>query len=453
MNVPGIALLLICSTSSTAAHPGFAASSSEGCAPECKGSCFAGNCLFADNDVDDEDAFRSTQPQQTAQFMPVSFSQTPSGFSAVSPGLPRVLPLTMPARETTGPAALQSEEVQESKAQELSAELQRATQARAEAHQTEELSAELQRAQANEALLRVQNGRLRQQLYDWKLAGTNVAQREAKVMALLGSQSPELAAALPAVAASAPSPFSALETAVSGAATPVLHPSSFLGSARQRLERTSLSHIFFNVAVAIFVIGAFVNTWLFIQRYRTEDEGSFVQRWSKAIVKSPKSQHLQPVLRAMGLVEYKVEVSEIHLGSLFAGSSDIRVNFRMGNGAERRTQVLKNADGTFLRFDDIIELSISGTDSPCTICVTDRRGDLAHVELAAAHMVKLASRPHQEYFRTELTARRELGDLCGRRPYVAMRMRKKAAASGSAAAEAGHCQRSSEKKVYGSFAV
>merc|ERR1719247_2348358 len=116
-----------------------------------------------------------------------------------------------------------------------------------------------------------------------------------------------------------------------------------------------------------------------LQSWRKGETGW--QSLSQAIVNSPSSQRLQPVLRAMGLAQYKVEISEIHLGSLFAGSADVRVNFRMGNGVERRTKVLKNTDGTFLRFDDVLELSICGSDAPCSICVTDRRGDLASVEL------------------------------------------------------------------------
>merc|ERR1719473_609939 len=106
----------------------------------------------------------------------------------------------------------------------------------------------------------------------------------------------------------------------------------------------------------------------------------------------PCGRHFQPLLRRMGWTEYKVEVSEIHLGSFFAGSYDVRVTFRMPNGTERRTKVLKNSGGAFLRFDDVLELSVCGSDSPCTISVTDRRGQLAHVELPASELVRLATR-------------------------------------------------------------
>jgi hypothetical protein len=209
------------------------------------------------------------------------------------------------------------------------------------------------------------------------------------------------------------------------------------------------------VAFGVFVITFFITaltwkSWCFLCSWRKGEVS--LSTLSQALASNPSSKRLQPVLRAMGLAQYKVEVSEIHLGSLFAGSCDVRVNFRMGNGNERRTKVLKNAEGTFLRFDDALELTLCSKDPPCSICITDRRGDLAHVELPSAELIRLATRPHQEYFRTELAASRELGGDSERRPYVAMRIRSIVAppmSQSSLKSDTG----SAEKRAYGSFAV
>jgi len=390
MNLLSSILLLLGCRSTTA---DLGVNSNAGCAPDCRGTCFAGNCLFAANEMDDEDTFRSSQLKQAAPSVPISFPQTAAGLPELTPGLPpqpQQLQQFIPSATATAGLGFQSMGVLENKAQEL--------------------SFELQRAEAHEALLRAQNEKLKQQLEDWKVAGTDIAQRESKVMSLLGSPLPQQApsAALPAVALVAQA-----------------EPPSFLQAARQRWDQSSLGRSYFGTllmtAGILFIVASAWKTGRFVQRYR-KGEVSW-QSMSQALANNSSSQRLQPVLRAMGLAQYKVEVSEIHLGSLFAGSTNVRVNFRMGNGVERRTQVLKSAGGTFLRFDDVLELSLCGSDKPCTICITDGRGDLAHVALASSHLLRLATRPHQEYFRTELTASRELGDLAGRRPYVAMRMR------------------------------
>lgn len=412
MIVLGFLLLVGCSSAAVAS------ATDEGCGPACAGTCVGGNCLF---DTDGLAAYGPLAP--TAAGLGVGAPAFIGGIDdrawareAASPSIDY-----NPLRSIQSEHGFQSESVLENKAQELSYELHRAV--------------------AHEALLQGQNAKLRQQLERWKETGTNIAQREAKVAALLGASSSQVKAAS--------------ATATLAAASPAAQPPSMLQQAAKHLwARADMSHSAYGtffMAMCILAVAACVwKTWCFVQRLRKGDTG-----FSQAFACYPgSSQRLQPVLRAMGLAQYKVEISEIHLGSLFAGSSDIRVNFRMGSGMECRTKVLENSDGTFLRFDDVLELSVCSSDAPCTICITDRRGDLAHVELPASELVRLAIRPHLEYFRTELKASRALGDVIDRHPYIAMRMRNIIATPTTVGAGLGGKGRATnEQRAYGSFAV
>lgn len=368
------------------------ASAASPCAPEwCAGSCFAGRCLLGDSQLDDANSFSIEEP------------------------LPRQ-PLQLLESEAVGPnqppgLGFQSTGVSETKAQEL--------------------SYELQRAEAHEALLQAKNEQLTQQLERWKVAGYDIASRDAKVFQLLGAQAMQ-----PKATAANALPTEPLPGAM-GSAT---QPSMLQRAASHVLMVPYVSHsyirLLFMAIGTIFMLAGSWKAFRFMQRLRKGEE---------SLVSNRSSPCMQPVLRALGLTQYKVEVSEIHLGSLFSDSNDICINFRMGNGTECWTKVLKNGDGAFLRFNDVLELSVCGSDAPSTICITDRRGDLAHVELPAAELVRLATRPHQEYFRTELTATRALGEVSDQRPYVAMRLRNILAIP--VAAKAG------EGRAYGSFAV
>jgi len=323
-------------------------------------------------------------------------------------------------------------------------------------NKAQELSDELQRAETHEAMLQSQNQQLRRQLEQWRVTGANIADREAKVVAFLAapaarSRTPTAVAASVATAAAVGStrneaPAAAATTAA--AATAAKAPMLLQAMRREDQLKNSLHNGYLGqslkMAGMLFMLACLWKSWCYIHRVRKGEVS-----WPQAFGSSPSSQRLQPVLRAMGLAkqQYKVEVGEIHLGSLFAGSSDVRVNFHMGTGIDRRTKALKNTDGTFLRFDDVLELSVCSTDPPCTICVTDKQGDLAHVEVLASELIRLATRPHQEYFRTELTASRSLGDTCGRKPYVAMRLRNIHVTPATGVGKA------AEKRAYGSFAV
>lgn len=321
----------------------------------------------------------------------------------------------------------------------------------------QELSDELQRAETHEAMLQSQNQQLRRQLEQWRVTGANIADREAKVVAFLASpatrsHTPSTAVAAVAAAATAKGStgkVAATDAATVAAAATAAQAPTLLQATRQEDQlKNSLHHGYLGQSLKmvgmLFIIACLWKSGCYIRRVRKGEVS-----WPQAFGSSPSSQRLQPVLRAMGYAkqQYKVEVGEIHLGSLFAGSSNIRVNFHMGTGIDRRTKALKNTDGTFLRFDDTLELSLCSTDPPCTICVTDKQGDLAHVEVPASELIRLATRPHQEYFRTELIASRALGDTSGRKPYVAMRLRNIHVTPATGVGKA------AEQRAYGSFAV
>lgn len=441
MSIPR--LLLLASCSGVGAFP-----ATTGCGPECAACGPDGACVLADNDIDVGDSLRNAQlPFGAASSvrveppMPLGQGRSPQesplylrqlatrGATAVDP-VGRA-PWQLPGALPYGSLGYQSTGVLETKAQEL--------------------SDELQRAEIHENMLQSQNEQLRRQLEQWRKTGANIADREAKVVAFLASpatrsHTPPLAAAAAAATSKGSTGKESATAAATVAAGAVAaqDPALLQASRREEELKNSLHNGYLGQSLKmvgmLFILACLWKSGCYIRRVRKGEVS-----WPQAFGSSPSNQRLQPVLRAMGYAkqQYKVEVGEIHLGSLFAGSSNIRVNFHMGTGVDRRTKALKNTDGTFLRFDDTLELSLCSTDPPCTICVTDKQGDLAHVEVPASELIRLATRPHQEYFRTELIASRALGDSAGRKPYVAMRLRNIHVTPASGA----------EKRAYGSFAV
>jgi hypothetical protein len=284
----------------------------------------------------------------------------------------------------------------------------------------DQLSYELDRAQAQEAHLQSENSELRRELAQWQAAGAHIAEREAKVVNIL--QNPvhqkDRAVLQEALVQSAASS----KSATSSHTTLALKPMVLLQNIGRHAWVSSVG-VFrqaFIIAGVLLTVLCLGRIW-YSARYGEKGDAT----WRAALTQALGSNRaLQPLLRRLGLSEYKIEISEIHLGSFFTGCYDIRISFRMGNGSERRTKVLKNTCGAFLRFDDVLELSTRGADSSCILCVGDRQGDLASAELPAAELIRLATRPHQEYFRTELqTCRSSSGDDSGRRPYIALRIR------------------------------
>lgn len=336
----------------------------------------------------------------------------------------------------------------------------------------QQLSFQFRRTEAREMALKMQNEQLRQLLEQWKRAGLNIAEREARAAEMMGGMHAAGSDTLPSVTASGaggiaqgPDQVAAALRAASGVTVLQL---SMLQELASRMRGAAVHYGYFSSAIklvcGLFAVACLWRFCCFAQRLQ-KGELDVRSSVSKVLPNGINGQRLRALL---GLTDHRVEISDIYLGSLFAGSSDVRVSFRTGTGVERRTRVAKNKDGTFLRFDDVLEFSVCGSDAPCTLLVSDRRGDLARKELPAAELVRLANRPHQQYFRTELMACDPLDssghaltssdfphtqthagrDLPRRRPYIAMRLRNV-----NATATLGLGDKAANKRVYENFAV
>jgi hypothetical protein len=298
--------------------------------------------------------------------------------------------------------------------------------------QASSIAVELAQAEAEEARLQSENAQLRQQLAQWKETGAHIAEREAKVVEILNKPSRQGERAI-------------FEQALASAQTKDASPPggaalfqqvSTLGSHVQSVTDV-VKHSSYTrwILPVILVVIAWIIAYLWKHGFASKGQNTGQNSWREKMAQALMGKN---IMRKMGWAEYKVEVSEVHLGSFFAGSYDVRVTFRMPNGSERRTKVLKNSGGAFLRFDDVLELSLSNNDSPCSVCVGDRQGNVAQVELPGSEFIRLVHRPHQEYFRTELKPCRAMGETGARRPYIAMRLRDITATDSTfAAANAG----------------
>jgi len=140
------------------------------------------------------------------------------------------------------------------------------------------------------------------------------------------------------------------------------------------------------------------------------------------------SKRMDGALRRVGIAPYNVELSEIHLGSLFSGQK-VCVRFSGPvslEGEDHVTETICRSDGAFMRFSDNFVFQIRSTDMPLLLSVLDERGEVARLQLDAKELIELSRRPHQQYFRSELSTLCPLkpsADGQPRRPYVAMRIR------------------------------
>lgn len=427
MRLPTAGLLLLAFTGTTATEPG--------CGPQCRGTCFGGTCLFAADDLDYEDSLKE-QRFQTGQHAAMRWPRLheehaqryglTEGFLHKS--APMGAPLAVPAAASADvPVDLLSVgQAQQRQASPLPDSFL--------GREAQRLMTELGKVEAREARLEAENGELRQELEDWRAAGEKIAQREAKVVSILGHGPPSLlqpegpakvSEAAPTSMLARGSTESATDAAVSVAMATLVQaarhvlPSSL---APEGLVVLPLVVCTILLSVAIWCTWAI---WCYSRRVAKGERIDWRGGVAQVLSFGGRGHRMDPVLRYAGFVPYMVQISEIHLGSLFAGSNDVRVCFRTGMGAHTSTQALPSNDGSFLRFKDTLPLEIRSADPPCKLSVMDRRGELASVVLQAKELIHLACRPHQEYFRTELQPTRAFNDEMGggRRPYVAMRIR------------------------------
>mmetsp|Transcript_145256 Transcript_145256/g.253514 ORF Transcript_145256/g.253514 Transcript_145256/m.253514 type:complete len:448 (-) Transcript_145256:46-1389(-) len=417
-----------------------------GCGPNCLGTCFAGTCLYGADDLESEDALRN---QMTEASTPQRGPQAPSPMQHLT----RV---AQPAMGSTASSPLADEDAQGADVRQSLREpaARRAATSAAGGREyaaagtgvssslltseAQQLLSELNHAQAGEAQLRVENDKLRRELSQWRTAGAHIAGREAKVVELLGRQpvgfQPEQLALLANHGVQAAMPREVPQVPRSAAKSP---PPVLAQLSRKHLRTSDGSSLWGTVRWFLLAVTL---SFLAISCLWSARSLSNKNRAAAAEIRpllaqgqgrSGKCNHsfMGPVLREVGLSDYKVEISEIHLGSLFAGSTDVSVKFCTGSGQEFHTQVIPSSNGAFSRFNDVFSFNLRKTDNACVISVSDKRGELAVTGLPAAEIVRLARRPYQEYFRTELEPMQPLEEAPnGKRPYVAMRIRDVTAA-------------------------
>jgi len=296
------------------------------------------------------------------------------------------------------------------------------------AQQAREMMAALGNAEATEASLLDENTKLRRELEHWRKAGEHTAERESKVVQLIeeGSHLAKTAAAAPSKAPPATNSLVSL-----------------IESMRQQLgalwgAAPAAGCVFLLSLASLCALVALWSAALSSchsqrrpQKRSGGGRGAEQHDWrdiaTQALTCGGRLAVLEPALRYVGVASYKIEISEIHLGSLLGGD-DVFVRLVDGGaaGQERRTKVVRRSDGSFLRFVEVFVLDVRKVDGKLLISVHDDRGELASLELPALELIRLARRPNQEYFRSELQPSPVLGVILQgsqRRPYAAMRIR------------------------------
>lgn len=415
----------------------------QGCGPSCLGTCFAGTCLYSADDLESEDSLRNQ----------ITEAQAPADDHGAPSPMQHLTRVAQPAMGSAAPSPLADQRQFRASGADRARFLQEAAQTAAKSSAAEDVSArtgvaaslltneaqellgELNHAQAGEAQLRAENDQLRRELSRWRTAGAHIAGREAKVVELLGSQptgfQPQQLALLANPGPQAAVPQDAPKAPPSAAKK---SPPALAQLSRNHLRTTtSSSHwdlvrwLLLTVTVSFLVMSCMWSARSLSKKHReaiAENRPLLSQEMRQARSGECNHSFIGPVLREVGLSDYKVEISEIHLGSLFAGSTDVFVKFCTGSGQEFHTQVIPSSNGAFSRFKDVFSFNLRKTDNACTISVSDKRGELAVTGLPAGEIVRLARRPHQEYFRTEMEPMQLLEELPGgKRPYVAMRIR------------------------------
>lgn len=158
---------------------------------------------------------------------------------------------------------------------------------------------------------------------------------------------------------------------------------------------------------------------------------SFAQLWWPAKADDGQSSRRgwisTSIMRCLGIVEYKIEVSEVHVGSVLS-CGNVYITLQHGKRT-MRTRVLRRSDGSFLKFNEVFIMNMLCPGEPLTMTVIEEQGgELAKLTIPATEVVRVATSEHLSYLRSELTPNvdglRQLGkNLEGRKPYAAMKLR------------------------------
>lgn len=152
----------------------------------------------------------------------------------------------------------------------------------------------------------------------------------------------------------------------------------------------------------------------------------------------PRTGFLGPAFREVGLESYTFEVSEIQVGRLRA-SGDLQVSLQMGRGQEIRTEAIETKGSTLLRFRERLQFGARKFDRTgrLVLRIVDRERvteeSLASLDITAQELFHMVHSEHGEYFCLDLAVPKRHAvqyrhlpttpEEAALAPYVAMRLR------------------------------
>jgi len=293
------------------------------------------------------------------------------------------------------------------------------------------MQVQLDRERSEEARLRAENEGLRQQLARWRVAGAQVAAREAKVVETIrrnGGHLPSLAGPAPAAPQAE---AEAQEEKSDGLSLLATSMQTYVFNAGKEPLGQSANAL--RVLTLFFVVnaGAFL-IWL----CGTSSKAGQPEA-SRAASKGSSTGILEPMLRYLGLGLRVIEISEVQVRNLSVGG-DAYVVFQVGPEPEQRSGSVEQTEAGLLRFEEAFTFRVLQGDreGKCICWVMDRdplaeEERAARLEISVQELLRLVRRRHGEYFDFDLDvqARRHRPSTVagtaqrGARPCLAMRVR------------------------------
>lgn len=351
-----------------------------GCRPDCRGTCFAGHCLFSGRNLDE--AFLSGSPSSVQLGRAVAPAVAPADQLRLAelraPELPPadMLP-QVPGRGDDG--------------------LERSS--------SESQAAEIER-------LARENRLLQKELDGWRRIGGRVVEREARI-----------SEALAATRAKAGEPAVDMMQVLAGGAAASGDLERSTEAALEVAPRCVIALL--ELALLAAAVGVTWQLWS-VRGQEKQMAGDQEPRPGCGLC-------FAPVGRCLGVVGYQVEVSELRLGSLGLARlfGELSISIQVGR-QELRTRRAPTSDAGFYFFPEALQLQVGRLSGPCVFAIYTEDGmqreRIAVAQVAASTLIKSAD-DRGEYFRLDLCLEGgrwgvERGEVApGRRPHLTMRLR------------------------------
>lgn len=274
--------------------------------------------------------------------------------------------------------------------------------------------AELDSIRSAEALLAVENARLRQQVQHWRGAAATVAEREAHEVELLKGAKTS--------AESEVGPKDSLSLLTETVQTYVFN------SGKAPLDNTANGLRMFSIFLCM--NGVLFLAWRLCESSLLPFDAKGTKGPGTPLLsrKGDALRYLDPMLRFAGFGSYDIEASELQVGNLPPGG-DVFVSVRTSGSREARTRAAERPSLGLLRFQEPLRILVTGGGSEsetCTFRVVN--ADLPSEETVAVLeittkelMRRVRSKHRQQYFNFHMVAQ-ESGHQ-GPRPQLAMRLR------------------------------